>query len=139
MIPGVIAKRYATALLEIGNESGQLDAMVDEVARAAAAFDLSPELHKAFADPLVAEPAKMAILAEVCEKLQLGQVTKNVLAMLMQNFLHPIQFRTGRDLTHRFQNRRSRSQPHVTPDGFEIQPRIDQRSIEIKDDAAHRI
>jgi F-type H+-transporting ATPase subunit delta len=83
MIPGVIARRYATALIELGTETGQLDALVDELQRAAQAYQSSPELRTALADPLVAIHAKKAILAEVAEKLQLGTASKNTLNMLL--------------------------------------------------------
>lgn len=83
MIPGVIAKRYATALLELGSESGQLDALVDEIARAAAAYEGSPELRAVFEDPLVAATAKQSILRELSERLGVGHATKNALALLL--------------------------------------------------------
>lgn len=83
MIPGVIAKRYATALLEIGTETGHLDALVEELARAAAAYESSAELRKAFADPLVSPAAKKAIVNEIGDKLSLGAVTKNALGLLV--------------------------------------------------------
>lgn len=83
MIPGVIAKRYATALLELGSESGQLDGLVDELARAAAAYDASAELRAAFDDPLVAAGVKKAILMELSERLGLSPTSKNALGLLL--------------------------------------------------------
>ena len=83
MIPGVIARRYATALLEIGVETNSLDAIVDEVQRAAKTYEGSAELRTALADPMVAIQAKKAILEDIAAKLQLGQTTKNIMAMLL--------------------------------------------------------
>jgi F-type H+-transporting ATPase subunit delta len=83
VIPGVIAKRYATALLELGSESGQLDALVDEVARVAQAYEASSELRHAFDDPLVAAPTKKAILGEVVDRLGVSQTTKNAVGLLL--------------------------------------------------------
>ena len=83
MIPGVIARRYATALLELGSETHQLDALVDELQRAAQAYELSAELRSALADPLVSVQAKHEIVKEVATRLALGQVTKNALALLV--------------------------------------------------------
>ncbi|MBX3232898.1 MAG: ATP synthase F1 subunit delta [Labilithrix sp.] len=83
MIPGIIARRYATALLELGVETNTLDALVDEIGRAAQAYDTSPELRSALADPLVPIQAKHAILAEVGQRLGLGQASKNVFKMLL--------------------------------------------------------
>ncbi len=83
MIPGVIAKRYATALLELGSETGQLDALVDELQRVAAAYEASSELRAALADPLIAIQAKQQILADVGERLALGQAARNTLSLLL--------------------------------------------------------
>lgn len=83
MIPGVIAKRYATALLEIGVESGQTDALVAEIGKAAELYEQSAELRAALADPLVAPDAKRAILADVAAALGLGATTKNALGLLL--------------------------------------------------------
>jgi F-type H+-transporting ATPase subunit delta len=83
MIPGVIARRYATALIELGTETGQLDALVDELQRAAQAYEASPELRSALADPLVAIHAKKAILSELADRLGLGQAAKNTVQILL--------------------------------------------------------
>lgn len=83
MIPGVIAKRYATALLELGSESGQLDQLVDELARAAAVYEGSAELRASFDDPLIPVAAKKAILGDVLNHLAVGQTTKNALGLLL--------------------------------------------------------
>lgn len=83
MIPGVIAKRYATALLEIGGESHQLDALVEEVARAAAAYETSAELRNAFENPLIPHGAKKLILADIVERLSVSQTTRSFLGLLV--------------------------------------------------------
>ncbi|HVH41468.1 MAG TPA: ATP synthase F1 subunit delta [Labilithrix sp.] len=83
MIPGVIARRYATALLELGTETGQLDALVDELQRAAQAYESSPELRSTLADPLLPVQAKHEILGEVASRLGLGQASKNALNLLL--------------------------------------------------------
>lgn len=83
MVPGVIAKRYATALLELGSETGQLDALVDELQRAAATYESSPELRAALADPLIPIQAKQQILGEVGDRLGLGSAARNTLSLLL--------------------------------------------------------
>ncbi len=83
MIPGVIARRYATALLELGSETGQLDSLVDELQRAAQAYELSGELRTALADPIVRMDTKDQILAELNTRLGLGQVAKNAMSLLL--------------------------------------------------------
>ncbi len=83
MIPGVIAKRYATALLELGGEAGELDALVEEISRAAAAYEASAELRGAFENPLVPAPAKKAILGDIVERLALGTTSRSFLGLLV--------------------------------------------------------
>lgn len=83
MIPGVIAKRYATALLEIGAESGELDKLVVELERTAETYRTSAELRAAIADPLVPVASKEQILSEIAGHLGVGQITKNALQLLL--------------------------------------------------------
>jgi len=83
MIPGVIARRYATALLEIGVETGSLDTLVEEIARVAQTYDGSTELRAALADPLVPIAAKSAILTDISARLALSATAKNVVQMLL--------------------------------------------------------
>ena len=83
MIPGVIAKRYATALLDIGSEGGQLDGLVDEVARAAAAYESSGELRNAFDNPLIPLGAKKAILSDLAAGLRLSATATSFLGLLV--------------------------------------------------------
>lgn len=83
MIPGVIAKRYATALIELGSESGQLDKLVDELQRVAEAYKLSAEMRGAFDDPLIPAQAKKAILGEVADRLGASETTRNAVGLLL--------------------------------------------------------
>jgi F-type H+-transporting ATPase subunit delta len=83
VIPGVIARRYATALLEIGVETGKLDSLVDEINNAAAAYDASAELRSVLADPLVPVAAKHGVLSDLAQRLGLSQASKNILTMLL--------------------------------------------------------
>jgi F-type H+-transporting ATPase subunit delta len=83
VIPGVIAKRYATALLELGSEAGQLDGLVEEIARASAAYESSVELRNAFENPLIPAATKKAILNDVAQGLSLGQTARGFLGLLV--------------------------------------------------------
>jgi len=83
VIPGVIAKRYATALLELGSESGQLDGFVDDIGKAAGAYEASAELRAMLDDPLIQLAAKKAVLTEIAEKLGLSAMPKNALSLLL--------------------------------------------------------
>lgn len=83
MIPGVIAKRYATALLELGTETGQLDQLVDELQKLAETYSTSAELRAAFADPLVAPSAKKGILGDIAERVGASATTRNAVGLLL--------------------------------------------------------
>ncbi|MDB4944876.1 MAG: synthase delta chain [Labilithrix sp.] len=83
MIPGVIARRYATALLELGSDASALDALVDEVTRAADAYHGSTELQDAFENPLVPLPSKKQILHDIVERLGLGATSRSFLGLLV--------------------------------------------------------
>ena len=83
MIPGVIARRYARALLEIGVETGVIDTLVEEIARIAQTYESSAELRAVLSDPLVPIAAKHAILDDVGTRLTLSATAKNVVKMLL--------------------------------------------------------
>lgn len=83
MIPGVVARRWATALLEIGVESGQLDKLVEEIQRTATVYEESAELRSSIANPLVPVHAKQEIVREIAGRLGLSQVARNALELLL--------------------------------------------------------
>lgn len=78
-----IARRYAKALVEIGSETGTLDALVGELESAAAAYAASVELRAAMQNPLIPIASKKAIVAEVCDKLGVSATTKHTILILV--------------------------------------------------------
>jgi F-type H+-transporting ATPase subunit delta len=82
MIAGVVARRYANALLELGHEIGQLDALVEEISEVASAYESSPELRAALGNPLFPYAVKKAILTDLASTIGLGQTAKNALFLL---------------------------------------------------------
>jgi F-type H+-transporting ATPase subunit delta len=83
VIPGVIAKRYATALLELGSEVDQLDGLVEEITRAAATYESSQELRNAFDNPLVPAGEKKQLIVDVSERLGLSVTARSFLGILV--------------------------------------------------------
>lgn len=77
-----VATRYARAIFELAQESGQKDTLVDEIDRAAAAYAASDELRSALENPLVAHSAKKAIVGEIADKLALSPTAKHALQLL---------------------------------------------------------
>jgi F-type H+-transporting ATPase subunit delta len=82
MIAGVVARRYAQAILEIGNETGQLDALVEELAAAAASYEESKELQSALENPLFPHAVKKGILTDLAAQIGLGATSRNALYLL---------------------------------------------------------
>src|SRR5207302_1072213 len=64
-----VARRYAKAILEIGEEQQNLDGLVDEIVRASEAYEASKDLRNALENPLVSHDAKRAVLNEVADRI----------------------------------------------------------------------
>lgn len=82
MIAAHVSRRYARALLEIGQSEGNLDALVADVEKIGAAYAGSHDLRVAVESPLVALPAKQAIVRELCEKLAVGATARHTALLL---------------------------------------------------------
>lgn len=82
MISPHIARRYATALVEIGAETGALDTLVAEVSAMAEVYEQNADLRKALDNPLVHHDAKVAVLQDVAAGLGLSPVVRNTLLFM---------------------------------------------------------
>jgi F-type H+-transporting ATPase subunit delta len=82
VIAGVVARRYAKAILELGNELGTLDAIVEEISGAADAYAGSAELRSALENPLFPHVVKKSILSELAQTLGVSSTTRNTLLLL---------------------------------------------------------
>ena len=83
MSVSLVARRYATALLELGAESGQLDALVNDIGRAASAYETSVELQHALENPLFSHASKKSVVTELSQRLGLGKTAQTTLQMLV--------------------------------------------------------
>jgi F-type H+-transporting ATPase subunit delta len=79
----LVARRYATALLELGVEAGQLDAVVRDVGAAAEVYAQSHDLRNAIENPIVAHDAKKATMTEVLQRLGVGPLTRNAVLLMI--------------------------------------------------------
>jgi F-type H+-transporting ATPase subunit delta len=79
----IVARRYAQALLELAVAEDKLDAIVDEVATAAAAWEASPDFRNAIENPLVAHAAKKAVIGEMADRIGASTTTRNTLLLLV--------------------------------------------------------
>lgn len=79
-----VAARYAQAILEIGEESGQLQQLSAELAKVAEHLEGSKALLSALTDPAVTEERRFAILVGLSGPLGLSEVTINALKVLVR-------------------------------------------------------
>ncbi len=82
MSVGAVGERYARALFELADESGQLAAVTDEIGNLAAAYAASPELRSVLDNPLVQPEQRAAILRAVADRLGLGSLVLNTVRLL---------------------------------------------------------
>jgi F-type H+-transporting ATPase subunit delta len=82
VIAGVVARRYAKAILELGSELGTLEAIVEELTNAADAYVASAELRSALENPLFPLAVKKAILTELGQTIGLSSTTLNTIMLL---------------------------------------------------------
>ncbi len=83
MSVSIVARRYATALLELGVETGLLDSIASEMDDVAAAYAASAELRAALENPLVALDAKRAVIRDIAAQLGVGETTRHTLLLLV--------------------------------------------------------
>jgi F-type H+-transporting ATPase subunit delta len=79
----LVARRYAAALREIGEELRQLDTLNTEISNVAELYEGSAELRIALESPLVDHASKRAIVATLAKRLAVGQIAQNTLALLV--------------------------------------------------------
>jgi F-type H+-transporting ATPase subunit delta len=77
-----IARRWATAIFEIGKEAGALARVDADIASFAALYAGNDELSTVLGNPLVAEPAREAIISDIAAKLGVSDVAQRTLRLL---------------------------------------------------------
>jgi F-type H+-transporting ATPase subunit delta len=77
-----VGGRYAKALYEIGEETGQLEALARQVAAMAKVYTASMDLRGVIDNPLIPEPRREAILQAVAARLELGPLVVNLLRLM---------------------------------------------------------
>lgn len=85
MIGGVVARRYAKALIDLGVETGQLEAIVKDLNNLAEVLEGSPELRDVRDNPQVPMQARKAVFSEVAQRLGVHQLSRNALLLLIDN------------------------------------------------------
>jgi F-type H+-transporting ATPase subunit delta len=83
MSVSIVAGRYARALLELGVEQGNLDAVVEQVSTLAAAWEENAELRNAIENPLVAHETKKAIIGALIDRISASATTRSAVLLLV--------------------------------------------------------
>lgn len=79
-----LAERYATAVFELGVESGQLSQLTQQLRALADAYAASPELRSVLDNPRVEARHRSAILTDVAGRLGFGRIGLNTVRLLAQ-------------------------------------------------------
>jgi F-type H+-transporting ATPase subunit delta len=79
---GVVAERYARAVFELGNETGQLAQLSDQIERFAEAFVASADLRAVLGNPVVPEERREALLKDIGARLGLSQNAVNAVRLM---------------------------------------------------------
>ncbi len=69
MSVGAVAERYAQALFELGDETGNLASLTEKLRDFAETFEASKELRAALSNPVVPVEERLSLLAQVATKL----------------------------------------------------------------------
>ena len=78
-----IARRYAKALFEIGEETDTLDALAGELDDIAAALKESDELANLLGSPVASARLRKEVFAGIAEKLGTGEIVGNLVRLLI--------------------------------------------------------
>jgi len=79
-----VGERYARALFELADESGQLEAVTREMASLAETYAASHDLRAVLDNPLVAPEQRAAVLRAVAERLGTSPLGLNAVRLLAQ-------------------------------------------------------
>lgn len=77
-----VARRYARAVFEIGQETRTLDTLNREIQDFAAVYSGNAELRDALANPLVAVEARDAVLKDIGVALKLSETAERTIRLL---------------------------------------------------------
>lgn len=82
MSDAAIAERYARAIFELGEESGSLSLVSEQIKRFADEYAGSRELRLVFADPVLDEQQRERLAGAIAERLGLSPIAQNSVKLL---------------------------------------------------------
>jgi len=84
MISGSVARRYARALLAIGQSQHKDDVLTSEVERLAQAYEKSADLQSLLSNPVFTTAQREAVISEMVSRLALSPTIVNLTKLLLQ-------------------------------------------------------
>ncbi len=84
MIGFVLARRYASAIIDLAQEQGILKEAGEDLQRVARVFAASPELVHVFSDPTIEQSAKEKVLKEILKKEKIQELTRKFIQVLLE-------------------------------------------------------
>ena len=84
MSRGALAERYATAIFELGAETGQTDRVSKEIADFAASYSEVPALRRALDNPVLDGPSREQVLRQLARRAGLAPLSTNALLVLLR-------------------------------------------------------
>jgi len=79
----IIGRRYAKALIALGQEQGTWEEIGEEIADFVALFEENELLRKILCDPIHERKKRKAILKEITEKMEIGTICSHFLQLLV--------------------------------------------------------
>jgi len=83
MISGSLARRYAKAVFQIGNEQGTLDRIGGDLRSLAKAMKESPELSTVMANPAIRRVDRRRVIDALINRIGVGPNVKNLVYILL--------------------------------------------------------
>lgn len=84
MVTGSLARRYARALLELGNDGGNLDALGSDLRTFAGAMKSSAELITVLTNPAIRRADRKKVIDGLLARFQPQPATKNLIYLLLE-------------------------------------------------------
>ncbi|MEM9490730.1 MAG: ATP synthase F1 subunit delta [Myxococcota bacterium] len=83
MSSGSLARRYARAMMAIGVDSKNFEAMGDQIATLSQAMKISPELGETLSNPAFPRADRRKILAAILDRLSADKAVRNFTMLLL--------------------------------------------------------
>jgi len=80
-----VAGRYATALFEIADESGSLDAVEGALGQMKDTLAVSDDLASLIKSPIVSREEQAAVMAKVCDAMKIGAPVSSTVGLMAAN------------------------------------------------------